>query len=138
MNKSIIGAVLVLLVAAIIGAVVLSSGEDNTDSSNNESTSQSSDNIEPEIIDQISLETVQMHAEESDCWTIINGNVYDITSYVPRHPGGDEILRACGADGTSLFTSRTTDEGEKVGSGTAHSGSATSQLQSLFIGQLAD
>jgi cytochrome b involved in lipid metabolism len=41
---------------------------------------------------------------KSSCWTIISGNVYDITSYVPNHPGGEaEIVKVCGKDGTALF-----------------------------------
>lgn len=80
---------------------------------------------------------VAAHNKESDCWTIISGSVYNITSYIPRHPGGDEILRACGTDATTLFESRTTESGEQVGSGTAHSSSAASQLASLKIGSLA-
>lgn len=47
---------------------------------------------------------VVQHSSESSCWSIINGNVYDLTSYVPRHPGGKrQILNICGRDGTSLF-----------------------------------
>lgn len=41
---------------------------------------------------------------KNSCWTIINGKVYDITAYVPNHPGGEaEILQICGKDGTQLF-----------------------------------
>jgi cytochrome b involved in lipid metabolism len=41
---------------------------------------------------------------KSSCWTIIDGNVYDITKYAPNHPGGEsEILKICGKDGTVLF-----------------------------------
>lgn len=83
-----------------------------------------------------SKEDVAMHTTKSDCWTYIGTNVYDLTSYVSRHQGGDEILRACGKDGTSLFENRTTDSGEKVGSGTSHSRSAESQLAQLKIGTL--
>lgn len=82
------------------------------------------------------LAEVATHNSENDCWTIIDENVYDITTYVPRHPGGDEILRACGANGSSLFNERTTDDGETVGSGTPHSSSAQSQLSSLLVGSL--
>ncbi len=83
------------------------------------------------------MSQVSEHASRTDCWTVINGSVYDITSYVPRHPGGDEILQACGTDGTTLFTQRKTATGESVGSGTPHGSSAKSQLSSLKIGELA-
>lgn len=47
---------------------------------------------------------VALHASKSSCWTAINGSVYDITSYIPRHPGGERnVLKICGKDGTSLF-----------------------------------
>jgi hypothetical protein len=85
----------------------------------------------------ISVQEVALHKIGTDCWTIVNGKVYDITSYVPRHPGGAEILRACGTDGTSLFTQRTTTTGEKVGSGTPHSDSAADQLARMQIGVVA-
>lgn len=50
------------------------------------------------------LAQVAAHASETDCWTVINGNVYDITSYVPKHPGGvQQIMRVCGTDGTQAF-----------------------------------
>ena len=81
---------------------------------------------------------VDTHFSAADCWTIIDDGVYDISSYVPRHPGGDEILRACGGDGTTLFESRQTEDGEQVGSGTPHSGSATNLLNGFLIGELAD
>lgn len=79
---------------------------------------------------------VAEHNTEDDCWTIVNDNVYDLTAYIPRHPGGDDILAACGTDGTSLFVERETEDGESVGSGTPHSDSAATQLESLKIGTL--
>ncbi len=83
-------------------------------------------------------EEVATHKTSGDCWTIINGKVYDITTYVSQHPGGAEILRACGIDATTLFTTRTTQDGQKVGSGTPHrhSSSAQAQLDALLIGSL--
>jgi cytochrome b involved in lipid metabolism len=47
---------------------------------------------------------VAEHSGEASCWSIINGNVYDLTSFVTAHPGGDRnILKICGRDGTSAF-----------------------------------
>lgn len=48
---------------------------------------------------------VAQHASIKDCWTIIGRSVYDLTPYVPRHPGGPrEIARVCGKVGTAAFT----------------------------------
>lgn len=51
--------------------------------------------------------TVATHNSEASCWSIINGGVYDLTSFVGDHPGGDRnILKICGKDGSSAFTSQ--------------------------------
>lgn len=37
------------------------------------------------------------HNSQSDCWVAYDGKVYDITSFLPNHPGGiDRILPYCG------------------------------------------
>lgn len=36
---------------------------------------------------KISIEEVKLHNTETDCWTILNGRVFDITEYVQYHPG---------------------------------------------------
>ncbi len=37
-------------------------------------------------------------------WTSWQGKVYNITPYLPFHPGGEaELMRAAGRDGTQLF-----------------------------------
>ena len=37
------------------------------------------------------------HNTESDCWVAYNGQVFDITSWLQRHPGGvNAILPYCG------------------------------------------
>lgn len=47
---------------------------------------------------------IAMHSSESDCWVIINGKVYDLTAYIPMHPGGQgEIINRCGGDATTPF-----------------------------------
>ncbi|KAI2616211.1 hypothetical protein GGS26DRAFT_451041 [Hypomontagnella submonticulosa] len=39
-----------------------------------------------------------------DAWTVLGGRVYNITPYLPFHPGGEpELLRAAARDGTKLF-----------------------------------
>ena len=39
-----------------------------------------------------------------DAWSAFGGRVYNLTPYLPFHPGGKgELLRAAGRDGTRLF-----------------------------------
>lgn len=52
-----------------------------------------------------SMSDIATHNTETSCYTAINGNVYDITKYIPYHPGGKtNIMKVCGVDGTSVFT----------------------------------
>jgi len=50
---------------------------------------------------------IARHAGASSCWSSINGNVYDLTSWIPPHPGGPQtILQLCGTDGSAKFNSQ--------------------------------
>ncbi|XP_058213721.1 cytochrome B5-like protein [Rhododendron vialii] len=46
---------------------------------------------------------VSFHNKRTDCWIIIKDKVYDVTSYVEEHPGGDAILAHAGDDSTEGF-----------------------------------
>lgn len=35
---------------------------------------------------------VATHSSTSSCWLIIDAKVYDVTKFIPSHPGGKEIL----------------------------------------------
>ena len=50
------------------------------------------------------MATVATHSTKSSCWSVINDNVYDLTKYIPVHPGGQSrIINICGRDGSALF-----------------------------------
>lgn len=71
---------------------------------------------------------VSQHNTREDCWAAIDGGVYDLTSWVDKHPGGpDKIMGLCGTDATAAFTKQ-------------HSGDAkpAEQLVSFRIGSLVD
>lgn len=146
MNKTVIG--LIIFVALTAGVAVIALGGNSNETATTVTNSQSSGNdtdastnnttAQNDSTDTFTAAEVATHNTASDCWTIINGVVYDITDYVTDHPGGDTIVAACGNDGTSLFTQRTTTDGETVGSGTPHSSTATSQLELFKIGELTE
>ena len=52
------------------------------------------------------LRKVAQHNTQNDCWTIIGDKVYDITNFIPNHPGGDVIANMCGVDGTEMFNNK--------------------------------
>lgn len=50
---------------------------------------------------------VAQHNSATSCWTIVNGSVYDLTSWIDQHLGGrDRILGICGIDGTAQFVAQ--------------------------------
>jgi cytochrome b involved in lipid metabolism len=54
--------------------------------------------------DTFTAAQVATHNSAQSCWTIIDGNVYDLTQWIPAHPGGEAaILSICGIDGSSAF-----------------------------------
>lgn len=73
----------------------------------------------------LTLSTVALHATESDCWIVISGKVYAVTSYIPMHPGGRRrIINECGGDATDAF----------IGAG--HSSRAYALLGGYLVGTL--
>jgi cytochrome b involved in lipid metabolism len=47
---------------------------------------------------------VKANKSAAKCWSVINGDVYDLTKWISAHPGGaGAILSLCGTDGTQDF-----------------------------------
>ncbi len=71
------------------------------------------------------------HNQASDCWLVINGKIYAVSSYINEHPGGaQEIIKYCGQDATQAFA--TMDKARPKN----HSQSAYSILEGYYIGDL--
>ena len=76
----------------------------------------------------LTMAQVKSNNSVSSCWSVINGNVYDLTSWISGHPGGrSPIISLCGVDGTSAFNSQ-------------HSGQSRpeSRLASYLLGKLVN
>jgi cytochrome b involved in lipid metabolism len=57
------------------------------------------------------LQEVAQHSSEADCYSAIDGVVYDLTAWITEHPGGDRnILRICGIDGSKAYNSQHSGE----------------------------
>lgn len=52
----------------------------------------------------IPFEEVAKHTSADDCWVVVRNKVYNMTSFLPDHPGGPQIIiKNAGKDVTKLF-----------------------------------
>ncbi|TVU25722.1 hypothetical protein EJB05_28227, partial [Eragrostis curvula] len=74
----------------------------------------------------ISSKELRAHASADDLWISISGDVYDVTAWLPRHPGGDlPLLTLAGQDAIDAFPAY-------------HPPSARPLLRRFFVGRLSD
>jgi cytochrome b involved in lipid metabolism len=77
---------------------------------------------------KLTLEEVKKHDSGTSCWSIVYGNVFDLTKWITKHPGGPAVIRAiCGKDGSAAF------EGQHAGEG-----KPANQLSNYYLGKLGD
>ena len=115
-----LGAIAITAVAGHSGAKAVWESRIASASSSATTTVKSNDQL-------LTASEVAKHSSESDCWSVVNGNVYDLTQFVSRHPGGSgNIKLMCGKDATSAFTGQ-------------HGSSArpNNELSNLLIGKLS-
>ncbi|PYH91941.1 cytochrome b5 [Aspergillus ellipticus CBS 707.79] len=74
---------------------------------------------------ELTLQEVSGHNTKKDLYMVIHDKVYDVSSFVDEHPGGEEVLLDVGGqDGTEAF--------EDVG----HSDEAREILDGLLVGNV--
>ena len=123
-----------LFAFALIGFVMLATAgylflNSNKENSNNTRIN-NKNVVAEEKSKMISLSEISEHKTKTDCWTTINGEVFDLTKFISIHKGGDKILNACGVDATDYFT------GKHPTIGRVHSQMAVKLLSGMKIGDL--
>lgn len=130
-----------VIVIAILTAGLLS--HQNNNLQNNSTTNAKSQDLIKNTISQInisggnivlSMNELSKHNKSSDCWMLISGKVYNVTSYFGSHPGGNSMMSpTCGTDATAAYATR--DPYAKTSSGSiAHSSNAQNLLTNYYIG----
>ena len=56
-------------------------------------------------MEKFSLNEISKHNHKKNCWIILYNKVYNVTSFIDKHPGQDFILQVAGTDGTAIFES---------------------------------
>lgn len=84
-----------------------------------------------EIERLIPASELSRHNSQEDCWMAINGQVYDVTDYLPEHPSRPSvILPWCGREASEGYRTK--------GKGKPHSATADQLLPTLRIGTYAE
>lgn len=53
---------------------------------------------------KVTPEEVAKHNKADDCWVVIDNKVYDLTDFIPNHPGGPLVIRTnAGKDVSAIF-----------------------------------
>lgn len=76
----------------------------------------------------LTSEEVSKHNSRGDCWIVIDDKVYDVTSYISRHPASPDLIASrCGKDATDSWKT-------KGGAGRPHSAYAAAELEKYLKG----
>lgn len=83
----------------------------------------------PAATKRYSMQSVAAHNRPDNCWMAINGQVYDLPTYLPQHPTApDVIVPWCGKEATHAYVTKNR--------GRPHSPYATELLKRYWIGEL--
>lgn len=92
-------------------------------------TATGSSNPNTRNVTPLTREELAKHNNQNDCWLLIDGKVYDVTSYIDLHPDREAIIAGCGIDSSILYDTR----GKK---GSPHSPKADALLEKYYLGKL--
>ena len=103
MKKKLLLAILIVILVIGITFIIRNSGKDVVNSGVvvqdqvQEQVQDSNQYTQTSLSSGIGSSILSQHNSQNDCWISYDGKVYDITSWLPKHPGGiDRILPYCG------------------------------------------
>lgn len=111
--KTITGILVVIVSLTAITATVLAghSGAESVWAADLENTEVRTTSKIP--ITVVPFTEIAQHATADDCWSVVNGNVYDLTQWINEHPGGSGPIESmCGVDATTAFNNQHNGQGE--------------------------
>lgn len=110
MKKILIAIIVVLFIG--IGVILFLSFKNSGQSTYTSSTEKpSSPTVSQTSLQTFTMDQVATHSTAGDCYTVIEGSVYNLSNFVSKHPGGKEaIMSLCGKDGTVAFSSQHGDD----------------------------
>ncbi|XP_038665985.1 cytochrome b5 [Scyliorhinus canicula] len=83
------------------------------------------ENKEEEVKKYYRLEELNQHSSGNSAWINIHNKIYDVTTFLEEHPGGEEVLKEqAGGDASEAF--------DDVG----HSSDAREMTKKYLIGEL--
>lgn len=45
---------------------------------------------------------VKKHVSRDDCWIVVNDNVYNVTKFLSKHPGGSKVINFYGGQNATV------------------------------------
>lgn len=86
----------------------------------------------PVFAQTYTMNEIKNHNTKKDCWMLISGKIYNVTSFLGYHPGGDAtMLPFCGKDATKAFATKGSETGD-------HHPTSYALLKKYYIGDLQD
>lgn len=126
--KKFVSIALFIFLAVGSGVVIVGSIYRNQ----NNAASKSNPSVQTDLAGVILSKTeLGKHNSAQSCWLLISGKVYDVTTFLPDHPGeAKTILPTCGTDATQAFNTMGKPNGRP------HSSQANAMLADYYIGDL--
>lgn len=95
---------------------------DNVNSTDTLNSNTDTNTNTPTVV--LTKEEVAKHSTKADCYLIVKGAVYSVSSFIDSHPGGaKKITEQCGGEATALFSA-------------IHSNFAWNLLKNYYIGNV--